>query len=412
MTSLAWQLARRYRSTRHTSAFIRFISASSTLGVGLGVAVLILALSVMNGFEQALEQRLLSVMPHVELEAVNHQMEDWQRKAEQFRQLPQIRGVAPYIKANGMLRQGQQVKAAQIRGIVPASEQQISDFADYLSAGSLASLGPDQVVLGKGVAEALNVSVGQSVQLMLPEFSDDGRLSGQTLVNLQVSAIIAMGGQLDYSQVWVDMPALAEWLHQPPLSIHGLAFRIEQVFQAPAVARLLGQHSEDYVYLLDWFRSQGHVYNDIQMVRIILHLVLALVIAVACFNIVATLVMAVREKEADIAILLTMGTKPSEIIKAFMWLGWMNGITGACGGVVAGVLLANYIEDIFAAVTKVLGHSLLDPTIYFIDFVPSLLRWQDVLLTFGIAVVMSLLATLYPAWRASKVQPARVLGQR
>ena len=412
MASLAWQLARRYRNTHHSSGFIRFISASSTSGIALGVAILILALSVMNGFELALKQRLLSVIPHVELEAVAEPISDWPRKQQLFAAVNGVQAVAPYIKTNGMLRFGAAVKAAEVRGIKLQHEQQISDFSHYVAAGQMDTLSDTDIILGQGIAQALGVQVGEQLQLMLPKLTDDGRLASHSTANLTVSAIVAVGGQLDYSQVWLTLPALASLLSYPPDTIQGFAVRLDDIFQAPQLARELGRVSEDYVYLLDWFRTQGHVYQDIQMVRTILYLVLALVIAVACFNIVATLVMAVREKEGDIAILLTMGISPLTVVLTFMWLGWLNGLIGSLIGAVVGILLAYYIEPIFANLTQVLGHSLLDPSIYFINFIPSLLQWQDVGLTLGVALVMSLLATLYPAWRASKVQPALILGQR
>lgn len=412
MANLAWQLAKRYRSTRHSSGFIRFISASSTLGIGLGVAILIVALSVMNGFEQALEQRLLSVIPQVELEAVDRGITDWPRKLQRLAAEPGVIAGAPYIKSNGMLRAGTAVKAAEVRGIALESEQQISDFANYVASGQLQTLQPNDIVLGQGIADALQAKVGDQVQLLLPTLSEDGRLANHTTVSLTVSAIVAVGGQLDFSQVWLDIAVLGKLLHYPENEVQGFAFRLQDIFDAPAMARRLGQISEDYVYLLDWFRTQGHVYNDIQMVRNILYLVLALVIAVACFNIVATLVMAVREKEGDIAILLTMGMPARHIVLTFMLLGWLNGLVGTLAGALIGILLAQNIEAIFAMLTTLMGHSLLDPSIYFVNFVPSLMQWPDVLLTVVVALLMSLLATLYPAWRASLVEPALVLGQR
>ncbi|MBV2128429.1 lipoprotein-releasing ABC transporter permease subunit [Arsukibacterium indicum] len=411
MASLAWQLAKRYRSTRHTSGFIRFISASSTSGIALGVAILILALSVMNGFEQALKQRLLAVIPHIELEAVDYSLPDWQRKLQTLASVDGVRAGAPFIKANGMLRHSGAVKAAQVRGINLQFEQQLSAVAEFVTRGSMASLDAGQIVLGQGIADALAIEVGQNLQLMLPRFAADGSLASHRTVNLTVSAVVSLGGQLDYSQVWVDINALSQWLGVPEGEVHGLAFQIDDVFAAPQMARVLGRLLEHHVYLQDWYGSQGHVYNDIQMVRAILYLVLTLVIMVACFNIVATLVMAVREKEADIAILLTMGMAPGQLIKTFVLLGWLNGLIGSVLGVGFGILLASTIEQLFASLTRFLGSSLLDPSIYFIDFVPSVLRWQDVTLTFTIALLLSLLATLYPAWRASKVEPAAVLGQ-
>lgn len=412
MNSLVWQLARRYRSTRHTSGFIRFISASSTLGIGLGVAILILALSVMNGFELALKQRLLSVIPHVELEAVENKLADWQVKINTLSSVEGVTAGAPYIKANGMLRRGTKVKAVQLRGIALDYERNISDFEAYLQTGSIAALTAEQLVLGSGVAAELALTVGDTVQLMLPRFTDDGRLASYSNRVLTVAGIINLGGQLDYSQAWMDIDALAAYLDMPEGTVQGLAFRLDDIFAAPVMARTLGPLLGDYVYMQNWFSSQGHVYQDIQMVRAILYLVLALVIAVACFNIVATLVMAVREKESDIAILLTMGMKPTALIKTFMLLGWLNGLVGTLGGAIVGVLLAIFIEPIFAFVTKLLGKSLLDPSIYFIDFVPSLLQWQDIVIIVCLALILSLVSTLYPAFRASRVNPARVLGQR
>ena len=412
MVNLAWLLARRYRSNRLGSGFIRFISASSTTGIALGVAVLIMALSVMNGFELALKQRLLSVIPHVELEAVDQPIADWQDKLTMLSANEGVESGAPYIKTNGMLRVNTNVKAALVRGIALDYERNISDFADYVSAGQLANLAASEVVLGKGIADELAVSVGQQVQLLLPKLTEDGRLASYSTTSLTVSAIVAIGGQLDYSQIWLNIDTLSALLDMPDGTVQGMAFKLTDVFAAADMARQLGRQTTDYVYLLDWFRTQGHVYQDIQMVRGILYLVLALVIAVACFNIVATLVMAVQEKQSDIAILLTMGANSRTLIATFMLLGWLNGLVGAVLGAVIGVLLSLYIEPIFALVTRVLGHSLLDPSIYFISYVPSLLQWTDVVLTLSVALGMSLLATIYPALQASKVMPANVLGQR
>ncbi|MDP4536931.1 lipoprotein-releasing ABC transporter permease subunit [Alkalimonas collagenimarina] len=409
---LSWQLARRYRATRHSNAFIRFISASSTIGIALGVAVLILALSVMNGFEQALKDRLLAVIPHVELQAVDAQIMDWPAKLQHLSQHPEVTASAPFIKSNGILRQGQQVKGAMIRGIELDAERQITNFEQYLTEGDIASLDGRSIVLGQGVADALSVRAGDQLQLMLPQFRPDGRLASSQTVVLTVTAIIQVGGQLDYQQVWVDSSALAGWLKMPTDSVHGFAFQLEDLFAAPRIARELGMLSDDYVYLQDWMRTQGHLYQDIQMVRTIVYLVLALVIGVACFNIVATLVMAVREKESDIAILLTMGLAPAAVIRTFMWLGWLNGLIGTLSGAVIGWLLSRYIEPIFVWSTELTGTSLLDPNIYFIDFVPSLFLWTDLVWTVLIALVLSLVATIYPAWRASKTLPAAVLGQK
>jgi lipoprotein-releasing system permease protein len=412
MASLSWQLAGRYRHTRHSSALHRFISASSTWGIGLGVAILILALSVMNGFEAALKSKLLSVIPHVELLAYDEPIQQWQQKLPKLLRQPGVVAGAPYIQSDAMLRAGSKVKAAGVRGIELAYEQQISQLNQFVKAGQLTTLTGNQIVLGQGIATELGVTVGEQVQLMLPQLSEDGTLAKQQNVSVEVVAIVGIGGQLDYQQVWVDLTALGQWLQLPAGAVEGLAFKVDDIFASPDIARELGNQSQDYVYMLDWTRTQGHLYQDIQLVRSILYLVLALVITVACFNIVATLVMAVREKESDIAILLTMGTPPGVVVRAFMWLGWLNGIKGTLAGTLAGLLLAWQIEFIYQVASQVFGWQLLDPTIYFIDYLPSDIQLFDVGLTAGVALVLSLLATIYPAQRAAQVQPAMVLGQR
>lgn len=412
MASLSWQLAQRYRKSRNSNAFIRFIAASSTIGIGLGVAILILALSVMNGFELALKDKLLSVIPHVELQAVSDPIQSWQKKLKPLQQHSGVVAGAPYIKTNTMIRSGAKVKAASLRGIDLQLEQGISALGSFVVAGDLSQISEHQIVLGKGIADEVQANVGDEVQLMLPQVTADGKLASHKHVSLTVSAIVSIGGQLDYQQAWVDIHALGLWLNYPKGSVQGFAFKIADIFTAPTMSRELGNMAKDYVYMLDWFRTQGHLYNDIQMVRSILYLVLVLVLAVACFNIVATLVMAVREKQGDIAILLTMGMPRRRIVKAFMWLGWLNGLTGTLVGGLVGLLLAWQIEPLFRLVTSLTGFSLLDSSIYFVDYVPSHIDPVQVVMTIGIALLMSLLATIYPALSASKVQPAFVLGQR
>lgn len=411
MASLSWQLAQRYRHTKSTSAFIRFIAASSTWGVGLGVAVLILALSVMNGFEKALRDNLLNLIPHVELLAVDDPISEWQPTLALLQQTPGIRAGAPFIRSNGLLRSGAQAKGVQVRGIDLAYEQHISKLERYVVVGNLQDFGGNSIMVGKGVADSLGVTVGDELSLLLPEQQAQGQNNGFQTVTVRISALIAMGGQLDYQQVWVSLPSMAQWMSMPVDSVEGLAFAIDDIFQAHNAARALGEQMTQRVYLLDWYRSQGHLYEDIQLVRSILYLVLALVIAVASLNIVATLVMAVREKQGDIAILLTMGTQPRVLIYAFVWLGWLNGAKGALWGGVVGIAMALTISPFYQWLHQQWGLTLLDPTIYFVDYLPSELQWLDVVITVGIALAMSLLATIYPARRAAHIDPARVLGQ-
>lgn len=409
--NLALQLAKRFRTAKQSNGYISFISASSTLGIGLGCFVLILLLSVMNGFEMELKNRLLSVIPHGELYAVSpHGIEDWQEQARLLCQDPRVRHVQPYIKATGMLQKAKEMKAVEVTALDPQLVQgdrllnQVppDDWQSF-------SQNPNAILLGSGVMKKLNLEVGAKVQLLLPSNSSDLRFKAPKSIWLEVAGTLSVGGELDNHIAVMRLSRAAQAL-SIGTGAQGLRFRFDDPFNAYALMREIGYGFTQDVYISDWTRTQGHLYQDIQLVRTVVYIALTLVIAVACFNIVSTLVMAVKEKQGEIAMLKTMGASDSLIKRVFVFQGLINGIIGTLIGSLGGVLVATYLSPIATAIETITGVTFLSADIYFIDFLPSLLRWQDVVVTASIAVLLSLLATLYPAKQAAAVRPAQALG--
>ncbi|NTS77654.1 lipoprotein-releasing ABC transporter permease subunit LolE [Catenovulum sp. SM1970] len=407
---LAGLVGWRYARSSSKNRFIRFISASSIIGIALGCGVLILVLSAMNGFEHELKNRLLSVVPHVEYTAVeNEGLQNWQAVAKQVKTHPSVEAIAPFVKFNGMLQQGEKIKPVAVSGIDWQFEKEVSDLANYLAVNELNQfVDHGGMLLGAGLAESLNVKVGDSIELLVPKISATGKLAAPKVIRLSVAGIFKLGGQLDYLQAYIPLNKAKEiggWQQ----GVQGLRLKVNQVFDAPYVARQVGYDLPYYVYISDWTREYGHLYNDIQLVRTVMYLILTLVIAVACFNIVSTLVMAVNERAGDIAILRTMGATQASIIKSFTLQGLYNGLIGVFWGTSLGVLATLYLSDLIGALESALGMQFLSGDVYFIDFLPTQLQVQDVILTVVVAIIMSTLATLYPAFRASRLQPAQVL---
>ena len=409
--NLAWYIAKRLRSGNTRNGFISFISASSTLGIGLGCFVLILLLSVMNGFEYELRNRLLSVIPHGELFAVSPDgIQNWQSEVAMFQQDPRFTHVQPYTKATGMLQKGAAMKAVELTGLAP----------DYATGNELVSkIDPahwqqfaaddNGVILGQGILDKLGVSLGDRVQLLLPRISDDLKFQAPRTTWLNVAGSIAIGGELDNHIGLVHLEKASQALGVETGAL-GIRFQLAEPFDAFNIMRDTGYDFEQHVYISDWTRTQGHLYQDIQLVRTVVYLALTLVIAVACFNIVSSLVISVKEKQGEIAMLKTMGAENALIRQVFIFQGILNGIIGTLLGVVSGVFVATYLSEIVLWIESTIGIRMLSGDIYFIDFLPSVVLWPDVAVTAMIALALSLLATLYPAQKASKIDPAVALG--
>lgn len=404
-------LSKRFRHAKHENGFIGFIGKASSIGIGLGIAVLIIALSVINGFEYQMVNRLLNVVPHIEYEAPNSPIKNWKGKIESIEKHSDVIAGAPFIALNGMAQFKGKLKAIELRGIDPKLEVGVSGVQEYIKDFDLTTLSNSQVILGNQIAKEIGAKKGDFVTLLIPQINAGANsLKAAKKVKLKLVGIIKMGGPIDRMTALVNIAKTQEILGFEQDETKGLRLKIDDVFAAQALSMQLGYQLDDYVYVSSWYIKHSNLYQDIQMVRTIVYLVVLLIIAVASFNIVSTLVMEVKEKQSDIAILKTMGAKDSTIISTFMLQGLGQSLSGIFFGTLVGVLLAINIHDIFNWYSEISGKNVLTG-IYFVEFLPSRLDFTDVIITVSITLVMTVLATAYPAWQASRIDPARVLGQ-
>ena len=408
--NLSLQLARRFRRGKSSNRYISFVSLSSTLGIGLGCFVLIILLSVMNGFERELRERLLAIIPHAELFSINQQgIVDWREYQQVLGEDPRIKEVEPYTKITGMIQQGSELKAVELTGIqinaaIPARWQNEISDTDWQQLRE----GPNQVLLGKGILNKLGLAPGDKISVVIPSVTEDLTFAAPKNLYLTVAGSIQVGGLLDNLIGIMHLETASEQAGIKS-GAQGLRFQFYDPFAAYSIIREVGYGFPQAVYMSDWTRTQGHLYDDIRLVRVVVYIALSLVIAVACFNIVSSLVMAVKEKQASIAILKTMGATDSQIRNTFVFQGLLNGFIGVFWGTLLAVITAPNLSLIVGKLEGLLGIKVLSGDIYFIDFLPSQLQANDVLLTVLVAIVLSVLATLYPAQKAAAIQPARAL---
>ncbi|MCA1896818.1 lipoprotein-releasing ABC transporter permease subunit LolE [Shewanella putrefaciens] len=412
---LALSIGWRFYRARQSNSFISFISFASTAGIALGVAVLIVVLSAMNGFERELEQRLLGVIPQADIVGVNEPIVDWQSVAEGALQIEGIRGAAPFIRIQGLVQKPGGFQGLSVVGIAPEEETKVSTLAQFMTDESWQSLAQDEnhIVLGKSLLKKLGLEIGDTLALYVQDMDPEnaGSLRAAKSHRFVVSGVYALGGELELTTAYIPMRYAAQILNLQN-GVTGVRISVDQVFDAPAKVRELGYAQKQSVYISDWTRTQGHLYQDIQLVRTVMYLVLVLVIGVACFNIVSTLVMAVRDKASEIAILMTMGLSRLSIMGIFMVQGALNGLLGCGLGGIIGISVALNLSEIASAIEQLLGIELLSADVYFVDFLPSELHTSDAILVIAMAFVMSLIATLYPAWKASQIGPAQALAGR
>ncbi|BED89010.1 lipoprotein transporter subunit LolE [Pseudoalteromonas sp. MM1] len=392
------------------NAFVSFIAKASTVGILLGVAVLIVALSVINGFEQQLVHRLLSVVPQVEYVAPSRPIADWPNKVEKLKAEPHVTGAAPFIAVNGMAQFKSQLKAVEIRGVEPSYEGNVSAINQFTQGTLVSQLRTDDVILGKQIVKQLGANIGDNITLLIPKISEQGKsLLAPKRVTLTLAGIIEMGGPIDSSAAFIHLNKAQSVLGYDTSQVTGLRLSVDDVFAAHQIALRVGQTISDYVYVSSWFRTQGSLYQDIQMVRTIVYIVVFLIIAVASFNIVSSLVMEVREKQGNIAILKTMGAKDSTILATFVMQGLTQAFVGVLLGTLVGVILALNISELFTWASQLFAANPLEG-VYFIEFLPSKLVLSDIGITVIVTFILAVLATIYPAWQATRVDPAKVLG--
>lgn len=410
MASIPLLVGLRYTRAKRRNHFISFISLTSMLGMMLGVAVLILVLSVMNGFDRELRERILGMVPHLAIK--NYQdFSNWPEVADQLSEHPDVIGVAPFVNGQGMLIHDGYNRGTLVAGILPEYEDQVSIVGQHLQEGkSLNDLQPGEygILLGDLLARFLRVGEGDKVTLLLPEASITPAGVFPRLKRFTVKGTFKVGAELDGNLAYVHLNDMQTLMRMDD-NIEGLRLQLDDLFKASHLTQSLVNELGHPFRGTNWTQTQGNLFQAIQMEKRMIGLLLMIIIAVAAFNIVSTLVMLVTDKQADIAILRTLGASPGTIMRIFMVQGLTLGVVGTLVGVVLGIVLALNVSDLVLWLESLLGIQFLDANVYFINYLPSELRWEDVRsITFS-ALLLSLLSTLYPAWRASKIQPAEAL---
>jgi lipoprotein-releasing system permease protein len=399
----------RYTSAKRRNHFIAFISLISMVGMVIGVALLITVLSVMNGFDRELKQRILGMVPHALIKPYAS-LEDWQSIDDQVTAHPDVLAAAPFIQAQGMMTGQGLVQGVQLNGVLPNEEPQVSIIADHMLQGSLEALesGAFNIIIGNILARQLRLSMGDKITVVLPEASLTPAGVFPRLKRFTVVGIFSVGAEVDGQLALIHLEDAAKVLRMKG-EVHGVRLKMNDLFDAPLVSRQLAAELDDTYYSVDWTRTHGNLFEAIRMEKTMIALLLMVIVAVAAFNIISTLVMVVTDKKPDIAILRTMGASPQAIMAIFIVQGAYIGVVGTFIGTVLGVLLALNVAEIIGFVEAVLKMQFLSPDVYFISKLPSELRIDDVLMISGVSLILSLLATLYPAWKASRVQPAEAL---
>lgn len=401
----------RYTRAKRRNHFISFISLASMLGIAIGVTALITVLSVMNGFERELRTRILGMASHATISGFDGGLADWQGVSAIAARNPDIAGLAPYIEGEGMVRVGQELSGTLLRGVLPDQENAVSDIGRHVVAGSLESLeaGRFNIVLGFELATALGATVGDKVDLMIPQASVTPAGVMPRFRRFTVSGVFRVGMyEFDRGLVVVHL-ADAQALLRMDDTVTGVRLKLNDMFEAPRVARELPGELPGMFYVNDWTRSHSNFFRAVRTEKMVMFIILSLIVGVAAFNIVSTLVMVVQDKQADIAIMRTLGATPRSVMAIFMVQGSIIGIVGTLLGVAGGVALALNVESLVPLLERLMGQQFLSPDVYYISDLPSELKSTDVVRIAGLSLALGLLSTLYPAWRASRVQPAEAL---
>jgi len=404
-------IGNRYVRSRSNNSFVSLISAISMLGIAIAVTVLIVVMSVVNGFERELKDRLLAMTAHASIEGVNGELGDYESLIETATRNERVSGAAPYVEGQALLVFEKQISGAELRGIDPQLENAVSGISGVMQQGGLEELqsGDFNIVLGIELATAMQVDVGDKVTVTLAQ----GRVTPAGVMprtkRFTVSGIYRVGMyEFDRRLAFINISD-AQKLYRLRDGVSGVRLSVTEIYEAAAIVREVALENGELVLVGDWTRRHVNFFRSIQITKSILFVILLMVIAVAAFNIVSTLVMVVKDKQADIAILRTIGARPMSILKIFVTQGSIVGIAGTLAGVLTGVILALNLESIIGFFESVLGIKFLAADVYFISDLPSDLKWMDVVVVAGIALVLALLSTIYPAWVAARTAPAEAL---
>ncbi len=404
-------IGNRYVRSRSSNSFVSLISAISMLGITVAVAVLILVLSVVNGFERELQDRLLAMTAHASIESADGRLQDWRSWVEKAEEHIEVAAAAPFVTGQGLLVLGDRLSGAQFSGIEPQLESRVSSVGDAVTSGDLASLqaGSFNIVLGVELADKLRASIGDKVTLTLAE----GLVTPVGVVprtkRFTVSGIYRIGMyEFDRRVAFINIED-SQRLFRLSDDISGIRLSVTDIYRASQVVREVALDAGGGVLVSDWTRRNVNFFRSIQITKSILFVILLMVVAVAAFNIVSTLVMVVKDKQSDIAILRTLGATPADILRIFVTQGSVIGVLGTLGGVILGVLLSLNLENIVGFMEATFGIKFLAADVYFISDLPADLRIADVVQISAIALVLALLSTLYPAWRGARTSPAEAL---
>ncbi|MGI9304059.1 MAG: lipoprotein-releasing ABC transporter permease subunit [Gammaproteobacteria bacterium] len=404
-------LGLRYTRAKRRNHFISFISLISIVGIALGITALITVLSVMNGFEKELRERILGMASHATISGPNGQLADWSELAGSVATHPQVVGSAPYVQGQAMLANGQQVSGALIRGVNPEREPSVSEVGEHMLTGELPDLrsGEYGIILGEALAAVLGVGMGDKVTVITPQANVTPAGILPRLRRFDVVGVFEVGMyEYDRSTAFISIDDAAR-LFQLGEAVSGLRLKLEDLFRAPAVSRELAADLEGSYWISDWTRQHANFFRAVRTEKTVMFVILTLIVAVAAFNIVSTLVMVVTDKQADIAILRTLGMTPRSVMTVFVIQGSIIGLFGTLLGIIGGVLLALNVESIVPFIESLIGRKFLSPDVYYISDLPSELKTADVIHIAFVAFALTVVATLYPAWRASRTQPAEAL---
>ena len=401
----------RYTRARRRNGFISFISAVSTIGIALGVWALITVMSVMNGFERELRGRILDVAAHVTIVGYGGKLANWQAIEAENEQIEGVAAAAPFVDGQGLMSAGGAVSGALVRGIDPEQEANVSNIEEHMIEGGFDDLvaGEYNVILGGQLARKLGVQVGDKVTLIAPQ----GQMTAAGLLprlrRFDVVGMFSVGmNEYDSTLALLNITDAAKLFKVEP-NVSGVRLALDDVNQAPAIGRQISDRSDLGYYVTDWTLENRNFFRALTVEKRVMGIILFVIVLVAAFNIVSTLIMVVTDKQADIAIMRTLGMSPRSVMKIFFIQGTMVGVIGVIVGAILGVLTALNLEAIVAWAEGVFGFEFFPADVYVISDFPAQLQWLDVALIMPAALIASMLATLYPAWRASRTQPAEAL---
>ena len=400
----------RYTGAKRRNHFISFISMTSMIGLALGVLAMIVVLSVMNGFQKEMSTRILGMVPHASI-AGAQALDDWQAVADTARKHPQVVAAVPFAELEGMLSYRGAMQPVQLQGVEPALEAQVSIIGEHLQQGRLSDLreGEFGVLIGEITARRFQLRVGDKLALIVPELSSVPGGISPRMQRLNVVGIFKVGAELDSSLALIHVADAAYIQRLQPGQVQSVRLKLRDLYQAPQVAASIASGLGEGYKSSDWTLTQGSLFSAMKMEKTMIGLLLLLIVAVAAFNIIATLIMVVADKGGDIAILRTLGATPRQIMGIFMVQGTIIGVIGTLIGALLGILAALKVSELVGWIERVSGQQVMSSDVYFISNLPSQLLASDVLLICSAAFGLSFLATLYPAWRAAQVQPAEAL---